>query len=231
MLLQPTNPMDNHWCSHEHVINVSPVGQKDNSLQHQDKSLVSLAPAMVWGSCNPWHSFIPIPSCSSYRFLGNPAECLSFPVTLYIGHEKLQPPGFHLVCNWLKKKEGKLADFFQKEKKHSWNNWQEKKLTSKSDKITKAPFQLLFISLRLVILWSLLCTAMQNMHHLQSQKGIYSNVCYHLPLVLISSLCSINLLCFMFQNGVKYLSRQFNIYLPKVNKRSLKTYIRYVLSF
>lgn len=126
MLLQPTNPMDNHWCSHEHVINVSPVGQKDNSLQHQDKSLVSLAPAVVWGSCNPWHSFIPIPSCSSYRFVGNPAECLSFPVTLYIGHEKLQPPGFHLVCNWLKKKRGQISWLFPKRKKHSWNNWQGK---------------------------------------------------------------------------------------------------------
>lgn len=125
MLLQPTNPTDNHGCSHERVINVSPVGQKDNSLQHQDKSLVSLAPAMVWGSYNPWHLLRSL-FLISERFVGNPAECLSFPETLYIGHEKLQPPGFHLVCNWLKKKEGKLADFFQKEKKHSWNNWQGK---------------------------------------------------------------------------------------------------------
>lgn len=69
------------------------------------------------------------------------------------------------------------------------------------------------------------------MQDMQSQKRIYSNLCCYLPLVLVSSFCSINLLCFMFQNGVKYLSQQFNIYLPKVNKRSLKTYIRYVLSF
>lgn len=66
---------------------------------------------------------------------------------------------------------------------------------------------------------------------LAKSEGIYSNVCYHLPPVSISSLCSLNLLRFVFQNGVKHLSRQFNIYLPKVNKRSLKTNIQYVLSF
>lgn len=65
----------------------------------------------------------------------------------------------------------------------------------------------------------------------KSEECVTVTWCYHLPLVLISSLGSINLLCFMFQNGVKYHSWQFNIYLPKVNKRSLKTYIQYVLSF
>lgn len=58
--------------------------------------------------------------------VGNPAKCLSFPVTFYIGHEKLQPPGFHLSCNWFFKKKAILADFFQKDKKRSWNNWHGK---------------------------------------------------------------------------------------------------------
>lgn len=66
---------------------------------------------------------------------------------------------------------------------------------------------------------------------LAKSAGTDRTVCNHSPAVSVSPLCSLHLLSFVFQNGVKHLSRQFNIYLPKVNSRSLKTSIRYALRF
>lgn len=208
---------------------MSPVGEKDDSLQHQDETLVPLAPAVVWDSCTLWHPFQSHSSCYLYRsslwetLQSASASQWYFTLAMKVATVRISSGG------WLGKKEAKLADFSKKKRKITEITGREKKSQVWQDYKSTLPTPVHPFEAYDTTKFALYNYAKHA--PLQSQNGIYSNVCYHSPLVLIFSLCSINLLCFMFQNRVKYLSWQFNIYLPKVNKRSLKTYIQYVLSF
>lgn len=66
MLLQPIIHIYKHWYLHEHNITVSLVNEEYDSLQHQDENLVTLAPALVWGSCALWHPLQSPSSCFLY---------------------------------------------------------------------------------------------------------------------------------------------------------------------